>query len=66
MTAARPNLSFFVELEIEPLEELFGRKEVLPFLAAQECAVSMGLLDLSERRAEVVRKLESSGIPVTG
>jgi hypothetical protein len=66
MTPARPKLTFFVELETPPLEELFGRPEVLPFLAAQECAVSMGLLDLSDRRAEVVRKIESSGIPVTG
>ena len=66
MTAARPKLTFFVELETPPLEELFAQPEVLPFLAAQGCAISMGLLDLSDRRAEVVRKLESSGIPVTG
>jgi len=66
MTPARPKLTFFVELEIEPLEQLFGRPEVVPFLAAQGCAISMGLLDLSPRRAEVVRKIESSGFPVTG
>ena len=66
MTPARPNLTFFVELETPPLEELFGRPEVLPFLAAQGCAISMGLLDLSARRAAVVRQLQSSGIPVTG
>ncbi len=63
---ARPKLTFFVELEIDPLEELFARPEVVPFLAAQGCAVSMGLLDLSPRRAAVVRHLESSGVPVTG
>ena len=33
MTPARPKLTFFVELETPPLEELFGRPEVLPFLA---------------------------------
>jgi hypothetical protein len=66
VNAASPKLTFFVELETPPLEELFGRPEVLPFLADQGCAISMGLLDLSERRAEVVRKIESSGIPVTG
>jgi hypothetical protein len=66
MTPARPKLTFFVELELEPLEELFARPDVLPFLAAQRCAISMGLLDLSPRRAAVVRQLESSGIPVTG
>jgi hypothetical protein len=66
MSTSRPNLTFFVELEIEPLEELFGRPEVLPFLADQGCAVSIGLLDLSPRRAAVVRELESRRIPVTG
>ena len=66
MTPARPKLTFFVELEIDPLEELFERPDVVPFLAAEGCALSMGLLDLSPRRAAVVRRLESSGIPVTG
>ena len=66
MTPARPKLTFFVELELEPLEELFRKPDVVPFLAAQGCAVSMGLLDLSPRRAAVVRRLESNGIPVTG
>jgi hypothetical protein len=66
MSPAKPNLTFFVELEIDPLEELFGHSEVLPFLTAQGCAISMGLLDLSPRRAAVVRQLESRGIPVTG
>ena len=66
MTPSRPKLTFFVELALEPLEALFGRPEVLPFLSAQGCAVSMGLLDLSPRRADVVRRLESNGIPVTG
>jgi len=63
---AGPKLTFFVELELEPLEELFVQPDVVPFLAAQGCAVSMGLLDLSPRRAAVVRLLESNGIPVTG
>ena len=61
-----PNLTFFVEVELKPLEELFGRPEVVPLLAENGCAVSMGLLDLSPRRAAVVRELESKGIPVTG
>jgi hypothetical protein len=66
MTPAGPKLTFFVELEVQPLEELFERPDVLPFLTAQRCAVSMGLIDLSPRRAAVVRRLESNGIPVTG
>jgi hypothetical protein len=63
--AARPRLTFFVELAAEPLSALLSRPEVLPFLAEQGCAVSMGLLDLSSERAEWVRRLESSGVPVT-
>ena len=66
MTCDRPNLTFFVELEAEPLEALFRRPELMPFLATQGCAISMGLLDLSPSRASVVRQLESSGVPVTG
>jgi hypothetical protein len=65
MTRGRPNLTFFVELEAKPLEELFDRPEVVPFLTALGCAVSMGLPDLSRSRAALVRRLESSGIPVT-
>jgi hypothetical protein len=65
MKRGRPKLTFFVELETDPLEALFERPEVVPFLAAEECAVSMGLLDLSSRRAALIRRLESSGIAVT-
>jgi hypothetical protein len=61
----RPRLTFFVELETEPLSALFSRPEVLPFLAENGCAVSMGLLDHSAKRAEWLRRLESSGAPVT-
>jgi hypothetical protein len=61
----KPNLTFFVELASEPLEALFKRPEVLPFLTAHDCSISMGLLDLSASSASVVRQLESSGVPVT-
>jgi hypothetical protein len=66
VTRSGPRLTFFVELEAEPLAALLARPEVVPFLAAEGCAVSMGLLDLSPLRASLVRRLESSGIPVTG
>lgn len=61
----RPRLTFFVEVGSEPLAALLSRPEVIPFLAEQGCAVSMGLLDLSPERAAWVRRLESSGVPVT-
>lgn len=65
MTGSRPHLTFFVELPAAPLEALFRRPEVLPFLAAQGCGISMGLLDLVPERAGIVRRLESAGVPVT-
>lgn len=65
MTDVRPRLTFFVELEAEPLEALFDRPDLIDLLASQGWSLSMGLLDLSGRRAAVVRRLESSGIEVT-
>jgi hypothetical protein len=60
-----PCLTFFVEVPAAVLVELIERPEVLPFLAGQGCAISLGLLDLSPERAGVVRRLEAAGIPVT-
>jgi hypothetical protein len=62
MKRGRPKLTFFVELETDPLEALFERPEVVPFLAAEECAVSMGLLDLSSRRAALIRRDRRHGL----
>lgn len=58
-------LTFFVELEAEPLDALLSRSEVLPFLQAGGHALSMGLIDLDAKRARWVRRLEASGVPVT-
>ena len=65
VVAARPRLTFFVELAAEPLDRLLSRPEVIPFLAENGCAVSMGILDLSAERAACVRHLEAAGVPVT-
>jgi hypothetical protein len=59
-----PRLTFFVELETSPLTALFSRPPVLDFLA-QGHALSMGLLDLTPGRAQVIRELERRGVPVT-
>ena len=64
-TRDRPRLTFFVELAERPLETLFRRPDVLPFLREGGHAVSLGLVDLSRGRAEVVRHLEAAGVPVT-
>ncbi|MGI5861580.1 MAG: hypothetical protein ACOX6T_05920 [Myxococcales bacterium] len=60
-----PHLTFFCELEPEPLVKLFENPEVIDGLRALRAGVSLGLLDLSEARAGVVRRLGEAGIPVT-
>jgi len=59
-----PHLTFFSELESEPLDQLLTQ-EVLEGLAELHAGISLGILDLSPRRAEVVRRLNQAGIPVT-
>jgi hypothetical protein len=60
-----PNLIFFCELESQPLQELFSKPEVVQCLKALKAQVSLGLLDLSQERAEVVQRLNQEGIPLT-
>jgi hypothetical protein len=60
----RPKLTFFCELEAEELEGLFSDAAVRHDLKALDAAVSLGLTDLSDRRADVVRRLNAAGIPV--
>jgi hypothetical protein len=59
----RPKLTFFCELEGEELEELFADAALLTSLKALHAAVSLGLVDLSDRRAQVVQRLNAAGIP---
>ncbi len=60
-----PHLTFFVELPAAELDALLARPEVIPFLAENGCAVSMGLVDLTPQRAACVRQLEAEGVPTT-
>jgi hypothetical protein len=62
----KPALTFFTELEPDPLVTLFDNPDVIEQLQALRAAVSLGILDLSEERAGVVHKLNESGIPVIG
>jgi len=61
-----PELTFFCELEQEALQELFSDPGVIESLVALGASVSMGILDLSSERAEIVRQLNSAGIPLIG
>jgi hypothetical protein len=62
---SQPNLTFFCELEPAPLLELFSKPEVIQQLKTLKADISLGLLDLSAERAQVVQKLNQEGIPVT-
>jgi hypothetical protein len=60
---SRPRLTFFCELEAKPLQTLFALPDIVS-LADLNASISMGILDLSDERAEVVRRLNEVGIPV--
>jgi hypothetical protein len=60
---ARPKLSFFCELEPEPLEGLFT-ETVIKRLVSLKATLCLGILDLGPERAAVVRRLNRAGVPV--
>lgn len=57
-------LTFFTELEKEPLSALFSERGVVDHLVALEASISMGILDFSDERAEIVRRLNAKEVPV--
>jgi hypothetical protein len=62
---AAPKLTFFSELKSEELKDVFT-DQVISDLVEMQASISLGILDLSPERAEVVRKLNQAGIPVVG
>jgi hypothetical protein len=63
-TTPPAQLTFFTELEKEPLTGLFSDQRVIDQLIALKAGVSMGILDFCDERAQVVRDLNQWGIPV--
>ncbi|MRS05434.1 hypothetical protein EG832_19800, partial [bacterium] len=61
----KPVLTFFCELESEKLTKLFSGNKLISQLSGLDANLSLGLLDLSAARAEVVKKLNHAKIPVT-
>ncbi|HEX8394627.1 MAG TPA: hypothetical protein VF665_19935 [Longimicrobium sp.] len=59
-----PRLSFFCELAPGPLARLFTDARVPILLRELEATVTLGLMDLSDERAGVVRMLMDEGIPL--
>jgi hypothetical protein len=59
-----PTLSFFCELRGPELVRLFENPELIPLLQRLKATVTIGLVDLSRERAEVVRRLNRMQVPV--
>jgi hypothetical protein len=64
-TMDTPHLTFFCELDPQPLQELFSSPTLVRQLQQLNACVSLGLIDLSPQRAEIVRFLNQQGIPVS-
>lgn len=62
----KPNLIFFCELDETGLLDLFTGGRVVSLLEQLDAGVSLGILDLSDTRAEIVRSLNKANIPVIG
>ena len=60
-----PVLTFFCELPETELINLFADSTVIDTLSQLNACVSMGLMDLSDGRAEIIRRLNDASIPVT-
>jgi len=61
---SQPALTFFCELAPEPLTKLFDGRFVIDDLKSLHATLSLGILDFSEERAELVKRLNKAGIPV--
>lgn len=61
---AMPQLTFFCELDSAGLQSLFT-DALIADLSGLNAGVSLGILDHSPERAELVRRLNQAGIPVT-
>jgi hypothetical protein len=58
-----PHLTFFCELDAKVLQALFTLPDLVT-LGELQASISLGILDFSPERAEVVRRLNEAGIPV--
>jgi len=61
----KTEITFFCELPAQELKKLFEDRFVFDDLKTLHAGISLGILDLSSERANVVKKLNRLGIPVT-
>lgn len=59
-----PQLSFFNEQDGKDVKELFSDSTLIPILKELHAEVRMGILDLSQERVEVIKRLNEASIPV--
>lgn len=59
-----PHLIFFCELDTPRLQALFADASLIDTLKRLNAGISLGLLDRSDERAQIVRQLNAAGIPV--
>jgi hypothetical protein len=60
----RPHLTFFCELDAKEIKELFSDELITQKLKAMDASLSLGILDFSSERVDVVRRLNKAGVPV--
>lgn len=60
---ALPRITFFCELDPHPLQDLFDQRLVNDLLDLH-ASLSLGIIDLSPQRAQVVQRLNQAGVPV--
>jgi len=60
-----PQLNFACQMETAALQSLFSDPGVIRDLRQLNAGITLSLIDLSSGRAQVVRQLNSAGIPVT-
>lgn len=63
--AHHSQLNFACQLDTPALQSLFSNPEVVRDLRQLNAGITLSLVDLSAGRAQVVRRLNSAGIPVT-
>jgi hypothetical protein len=63
--AGRPPLNFACQMDTAALQALFSDPDVIRDLRRLDAGISLSLIDLSPGRAQIVRQLNSAGIPVT-
>jgi len=61
----KSEITFFCELRAQELKKLFEDRFVFDDLKTLNAGISLGILDLSPERANVVKKLNRLGVPVT-